>query len=96
MREFVKWLVPLTLLVALGVAIAQTPAPFLSTEKDTDGKPLPFGRQPYQPPETPLGSGPYKAIMATDNTLPAHVLYYPKDIAKPVNCPSSPGATAAA
>jgi len=67
---------------ALGVAIAQIPAPVLSTEKDADGKALPFGRQPHKPSETPLGSGPYKAIMATDDTLPAHVLYYPKDIAK--------------
>jgi len=78
----VRSLVPLTLLMALGVAVAQTPAPVLSTETDTDGKPLPFGRQPYKAPETPLGSGPYKAIMATDDSLPAHVLYYPKDIAK--------------
>jgi hypothetical protein len=48
MKNMVRSLVSLWLLMALGTAIAQTP-PVLSTEKDTDGKPLPFGRQPYKP-----------------------------------------------
>jgi dienelactone hydrolase len=82
MRNIGKSLGPLAVLGALSLAVAQTPAPVLSTEKDTDGKSLPFGRAPYLSPETPLGSGPYKAIMVTDDTLPAHVLYYPKDMAK--------------
>lgn len=58
------------------------PAPTLGAEKDADGRPLPFGRQPVRPFDQPLGSGPYKAIMATDATLPAHVLYFPKDMAR--------------
>ena len=32
--------------------------------------PLPFGVQPYFKPEYPLGSGPYKAIMATRPACP--------------------------
>lgn len=80
MRKFV------TFLVALGVAqtaIDAQPlasAPALGVEKDADGRPLPFGRQPVRPYDQPLGSGPYKAIMATDANLPAHVLYYPRDL----------------
>ena len=58
------------------------PAPVLGAGKDVDGRPLPFGRQPVRPFDQPLGSGPYKAIMTTDATLPAHVLYYPKDMAR--------------
>lgn len=57
-------------------------APVLLADKDADGRPLPFGRQPVRPYDQPLGSGPYKAIMATDESLPAHVLYYPKDLAR--------------
>ena len=30
----------------------------------------------------PLGSGPYKAIMATETGLSAHVAYYPADLAQ--------------
>lgn len=56
------------------------PAPTLLPDKDADGRPLPFGRHPVEPYDKPLGSGPYKSIMATDPTLPAHVLYYPKDL----------------
>ena len=56
------------------------PAPVLGTAKDADGRPLPFGRQAVEPYDKPLGTGPYKAIMATDASLPAHVLYYPKDV----------------
>jgi dienelactone hydrolase len=53
------------------------PAPTLGTEIDAYGRPVPFGRAPRLPAETPLGSGARKAIMATGDTLPAHVLYYP-------------------
>ena len=78
----------LTLVVAMGVAqtslFAQPvpPAPVLGSQKDADGRPLPFGRQPVRPYGEPAGSGPYRAIMATDAGLPAHVLYYPKDLAR--------------
>jgi hypothetical protein len=58
-----------------------SPAPVLGTEKDAQGRPLPFGRPRYYPPETPLGSGPYKAVMATEPALPEHVLYYPANLA---------------
>jgi dienelactone hydrolase len=65
------------------LALAQTPAaPVLKTDKDVDGRPLPFGRRPHQPNDTPLGSGPFKAVMADDPSLPAHTLYYPADLAK--------------
>jgi dienelactone hydrolase len=70
-----------------GAVMSVPRAPVLLTDLDTDGRPLPFGRRPYQPPETPLGSGPYKAIMATAANLPAHVLYHPADLA---NAPKLP------
>ena len=35
----------------------------------------------YMPPETPLGTGPYKAIMESDSSLPTHTEYRPKDLA---------------
>lgn len=57
-----------------------SPAPVLATSKDAQGRPLPFGMPPYFKPETPLGTGPYKAVMATDASLPEHVMYYPADI----------------
>ena len=77
-------------LFVAAIAFAQTgisaqpvpPAPVLGADKDADGRPLPFGRQPVRPYDQPLGSGPYKAIMATDPSLAAHVLYYPKDLAR--------------
>ena len=53
-----------------------TPTPLL----DSRGLPLPFGVQPYFKPDYPLGSGPYKAIMATEPGLSAHVAYYPADL----------------
>ena len=61
--------VGLTLLLAASSASAQaplSPAPMLGLGKDADGRPLPFGVPPYFPPETPLGGGPFKAIMTTD------------------------------
>ena len=54
-----------------------TPTPLM----DGRGFPLPFGVQPYFKPEYPLGSGPYKAIMAVESGLPAHVVYHPADLA---------------
>lgn len=63
-------------LVANAAAWAE-PAPVLAKDVDAAGKPLPFGRPAHLPDSTPLGSGPYKAIMATDPGLPVHVLYYP-------------------
>ena len=54
-----------------------TPTPLM----DGRGFPLPFGAQPYYKPEVPLGSGPYKAIMAVEPGLSVHVAYYPADLA---------------
>src|SRR5262245_35419333 len=54
-----------------------TPTPLM----DSRGLPLPFGVQPYFKPDVPLGSGPYKAIMAMEPGLSAHVAYYPADLA---------------
>lgn len=78
------------IVLASGLAFATTaiaaevvpPAPTLLPDKDADGRPLPFGRQPVEPYDKALGSGPYKAIMTTDPALPAHVLYYPKDLSR--------------
>ena len=78
------------LVFVTGIAVAWSglsaqsvpPAPVLGVEKDADGRPLPFGRQAEHPYDKPLGTGRHKAIMATDASLPAHVLYYPKDLKK--------------
>jgi len=69
-------------LVATAIATlgAQTPTP--TPLLDSRGLPLPFGVQPYYKPDVPLGSGPYKAIMAVENGLSAHVAYYPADLAQ--------------
>lgn len=66
--------------MAIGSVSAQKPTP--TPAMDSRGLPLPFGVQPYYKPEYPLGSGPYKAIMATDKGLSAHVAYYPADLAQ--------------
>ena len=63
--------------VALASAQKPTPTPLM----DSRGLPLPFGVQPYFKPDVPLGSGPYKAIMASEPGLSAHVAYYPADVA---------------
>lgn len=65
-------------IAALATLGAQKPTP--TPQMDSRGLPLPFGVQPYYKPEVPLGSGPYKAIMATESGLPAHVAYYPADL----------------
>ena len=67
---------------ASSVHAAMPPAPVYSDQKDQDGKALPFGRLPWKPNDTPMGTGPYKAVMFTDPTLPGHVLYAPADLAK--------------
>ena len=62
-----------TALVGHPVAQQPTPTPLL----DGRGLPLPFGVQPYYKPDVPLGSGPFKAIMAVEQGLSAHVSYAP-------------------
>ena len=59
---------------------AQKPTP--TPQMDSRGLPLPFGVQPYFKPDYPLGSGPYKAIMSTENGLSGHVAYYPADLSQ--------------
>jgi len=61
-------------------ASASFAPPLLAIGKDAQGRALPFGIPPYYTPDTPLGSGPYKAIMATDPTLPEHVMYFPANV----------------
>jgi dienelactone hydrolase len=68
------------ILGAVAAAAAQQPTP--TPALDRRGKPLPFGVQPYFKPDVPLGSGPYKAIMAQDDGLPEQVAYYPADLTK--------------
>ena len=60
--------------------IPLSPAPMLGLGKDADGRPLPFGVPPYFAPDTPLGSGPFKAAMTTDAGLPEHVIYAPANL----------------
>jgi len=57
-----------------------SPPPLLGIGKDAQGRALPFGIPAYFTPDTPLGTGPYKAIMATDPSLPEHVMYYPVNL----------------
>lgn len=79
--NLLKPLAALAVLATAAPALAQVPpAPLLSKEVDSSGRPVPFGRAPRLAPETPLGSGPRKAIMAIDDSLPAHVLYYPANL----------------
>ena len=67
-----------TICAASAWAQKPTPTPLM----DGRGFPLPFGVQPYFKPDYPLGSGPYKAIMAVEPGLSAHVAYYPADLAQ--------------
>jgi dienelactone hydrolase len=71
-------LVSVTVLAASVAAQKPTPTPLL----DSRGLPLPFGVQPYFKPDYPLGSGPYKAIMAVEPGLSAHVAYYPANVSE--------------
>ncbi len=43
--------------------------------------PMPAPPPPSSPTDTPLGSGPLKAIMESDPGLPTHTLYHPVDLA---------------
>src|SRR5688500_9557651 len=65
-------------MASIGALSAQKPTP--TPLMDSRGLPLPFGVQPYYKPDVPLGSGPYKAIMAEERGLSAHVAYYPADL----------------
>lgn len=64
--------------VGLAGLSAQKPTP--TPQMDSRGLPLPFGVQPYFKPDVPLGSGPYKAVMASEPALPEHLVYYPADL----------------
>jgi dienelactone hydrolase len=83
-RDVTRLLITAGMVMAAGWPIASiqaqkpTPTPLL----DGRGLPLPFGVQPYFKPDYPLGSGPYKAVMATESGLSAHVAYYPADLAQ--------------
>jgi hypothetical protein len=88
MRNALRILIFATAVLTSGSALAQSmsppvplsPAPPLGIGRDDQGRPIPFGVPAYYTPETPLGSGPYKAVMATEPSLPEHVLYYPDNI----------------
>jgi hypothetical protein len=82
-RHLIMALVALSFATApLAAARAQVvpPAPELGKDVDDGGRPLPFGKSQRLPATTPAGSGKYKAIMAVDPSLPAHVLYYPANL----------------
>lgn len=59
-----------------------SPPPLLGTGVDNEGRPIPFGVPPYHVPETPLGSGPYRALMEIASDLPEHVIYRPADLSE--------------
>ena len=62
------------LLCLAGTALAQNAA--------TPPKEFPQGpNAPYVTPDTPLGDGPFKAIMLAEPTLPSHTIYRPKNLA---------------
>jgi dienelactone hydrolase len=73
--------------VAAPALSATPPAPVIGPDKDDTGRPLPFGRRPHQPDNMPLGSGPHKAIMITEASLPAHVIYRPADLTRTARLP---------
>ncbi len=52
------------LLIAFSVAAQTIPAPSV----------------PYVTPDTPLGTGAYKAVMEVEAGLPTHTVYHPKDL----------------
>jgi len=66
--------------LAIGVVETQKPTP--TPQMDSRGLPLPFGVQPYFKPDVPLGSGPYKALMAVEPSLPSQVAYYPANLSQ--------------
>jgi dienelactone hydrolase len=76
-RRTVTFAVILCSLIAVVEGQKPTPTPLM----DGRGFPLPFGVQPYFKPDYPLGSGPYKAIMAVEDGLSTHVAYYPANLA---------------
>ena len=65
------------LAIACSLPALAEPAPVLGTARDSDGKPLPFGRAAYRSLETPLGTGPFKAVMEQDRGLADHTLHVP-------------------
>ncbi len=77
--------------VALAQTPAQTPAAGRGASADAPRPPRaewPAGylepglpQPPYMPANTPLGSGPYKAIMATEQGAEEFVAYYPANMA---------------
>ena len=97
MKNVLKVLSPLVIVLVAGVAIAQTPPPAPAQGRGAaapaagrgaaapatewlPGYVDPTTPQPaYMPPETPLGTGPYKAIMSAEPGVDDLVAYYPAD-----------------
>ena len=77
-RRALMLFVTITLSTVTGFAQMTSKTPLL----DSRGKPLPFGVPAYHKPDVPLGTGSYKAIMSDEKGLPAHVAYYPADLAR--------------
>lgn len=61
------------LAAAAAASLAATPAPTLQPQSAAPAQ------QPL-PPDTPVGSGPYKAIIEQDPGLPDHTIYRPADL----------------
>lgn len=85
LRRLTKTHVALLMFVLMATGMAAqaplSPTPRLGLGKDVDGRPLPFGVPPYFAPDTPLGGGPFPALMTTDPSLPEHVIYRPANLA---------------
>ena len=92
MIKLAKWLlIPTTLALSVSL-LAQSPVPQTTPAAQNATTPRATLQWPagyiepntpgikYVTPETPQGTGPYKAIMATDPGASGFVLYYPGDL----------------
>jgi len=70
----VRRLVITVYLLGITAALAQAPAP--------GAPPGPAPRPAEVAAETPIGSGPHRAVMETEASLPDHVLYRPANLAE--------------
>ena len=67
MRRMMEWIAVLGMVCGLATA-------GLPSARAADASPVAV------PDQTPLGSGPYRAIMEVDPSLPTHTLYHPVDL----------------
>jgi dienelactone hydrolase len=92
MTRLTKWLPVLAVLVLSATVLAQSAIPRTATVAQDDATPQASLQWPagyiepntpgmkYVTRQTPQGTGPDKAIMATDSSAKEYVLYYPADL----------------